>query len=337
MQRALFSVVVPAFNEEASIGALIADLRRLMVRIEGDFEVLVVDDGSSDDTFAIAQRAASEDSRFRTVRLSRNFGHQAALSAGIARATGDAVITMDADGQHPVPVVAQMVEKWRQGYDVVYGVMTDRPSESWFKRTSSDGFYRLLDRISDTPMPRNAGDFRLMDRQVVDHLLRMPERHQYLRGMVSWLGFRQVGVPYSCEARHGGASSYTLARMTKLAGDALFSFSTWPLRAGLKVGLVVSLVAILLGFQTIGMRLLSHTVPGWATIVVVIALLGGVQLIVLGVIGEYVGRIYEEVKARPLYATRSDDPVRADLRTSVMSDPVGALPGSRPVGSALSE
>jgi dolichol-phosphate mannosyltransferase len=307
----LFSVVVPAFNEEASLGALVEDLTLMMDEVDARFEVLVVDDGSRDSTYRIAQQAQQADPRFRALRLSRNFGHQAALTAGIARANGDAVITMDADRQHPVGVVLEMIDRWREGYDVVYGVMTDRPSESRFKRASSDGFYRVIDRVSDTPMPRNAGDFRLLDRQVVDVLLRMPERNRYLRGMVSWLGFSQVGVPYSCGVRQGGTSSYTLRRMVKFAGDALLSFSLWPLRAGLKLGFLVSLVSILFGFLTVAMRLMSHTVPGWATIVVVMSFLGGVQLIVLGVVGEYVGRIYEEVKSRPLYVVREDRPDRS--------------------------
>jgi dolichol-phosphate mannosyltransferase len=282
-----------------------------MDRLDGPTEVVIVDDGSRDDTYNIARAAQERDPRFRALRLSRNFGHQVALTAGLARSRGDAVVTMDGDRQHPVETVLEMTERWREGYDVAYGVMTDRPSESAFKRASSNGFYRLIAKLSDTPMPHNAGDFRLMDRQVVDALLRMSERNRYIRGMVSWLGFSQVGVPYVCGTRHGGASSYTWRRMLTFAGNALLSFSIWPLRAGLKLGFAVSLVSVLFGLATIAMRLMSHTVPGWATIVVVTSFLGGVQLIVLGVVGEYVARIYEEVKGRPLYVIREERPLLA--------------------------
>jgi dolichol-phosphate mannosyltransferase len=316
MTHVKFSIVIPAYNEGESINALVEDLVWLMDRLDGPAEVIIVDDGSRDDTFDLARQAELADDRFRALQLSRNFGHQVALTAGVAQSRGDAVITMDGDRQHPVVTVLDMVERWEEGFDVVYGVMVDRPSESAFKRVSSNSFYRFIDRISDTPMPRNAGDFRLMDRQVVDALLRMPERNRYIRGMVSWLGFSQAGVPYVCGVRHGGTSSYTLRRMVKFASDALLSFSSWPLRVSLKFGLAVSAVSVLFGLLTIVMRLMSHTVPGWATIVVVVSLLGGVQLMVLGVIGEYVARIYDEVKGRPLYVLRegrrtfTDIPVR---------------------------
>ena len=302
-----YSIVLPAFNESASLPAMLADLRWLMEQLDGKSEVIFVDDGSKDDTFSLLQKAESEDPRVRCLKLSRNFGHQVALTAGLAHARGDAVITMDADRQHPVETVLEMVDEWRAGYDVVYGVMTDRPSESRFKRLSSNGFYRVIDRLSETPMPRNAGDFRLMDRVVVDALMQMPERNRYIRGMVSWLGFAQTGVPYSCGVREGGVSSYTVRRMLSFASDALLSFSISPLRLGLKLGFAVSIVALVFGLITIVMRLLSHTVPGWATIVVVMSFLGGIQLMVLGVVGEYVGRIYEEVKRRPL--SFLEDPV----------------------------
>jgi dolichol-phosphate mannosyltransferase len=212
---------------------------------------------------------------------------------------------MDADRQHPVQTVLEMASHWRNGYDVAYGTMTDRSSESAFKRTTSDAFYKLINRMSETPMPPNAGDFRLLDRQVVDAFLRMPERNRYIRGMISWLGFEQVGVPYTCAPRHGGQSTYTVRRMIKFAVDALLSFSTWTLRAGLALGFIISGLSVLFGLTTIAMRLTSQTVPGWATIVVVVCFLGGAQLMVMGVIGEYVNRIYDEVKNRPLYVTQN--------------------------------
>lgn len=303
-----YSIVIPAYNEGESLEALIADLDWLMQRLDGPAEVLIVDDGSRDDTYAVARAVQDRDPRFRALRLSRNFGHQVALTAGVTRARGQAVVTMDGDRQHPVSAVLEMSARWREGYDVAYGVMTDRPSETAFKRFTSNSFYRVIDRVSDTPMPRNAGDFRLMDRQVVDALLRMSERNRYIRGMVSWLGFSQVGVPYVCGTREGGSSSYTLSRMLKFASDALLSFSSWPLRAGLKLGFAVSFLAVLFGLATIVMRLTERTVPGWATIVVVMSFMGGIQLIVLGIVGEYVARIYEEVKNRPLFVLREERP-----------------------------
>ena len=300
-----YSIVVPAYNESESLPALVEDLVWLMGQLDGTCEVLIVDDGSSDDTYEILRSAQETDPRFRAIRLSRNFGHQVALTAGLVRSRGAAVVTMDADRQHPVLAVLEMAKQWRNGYDVAYGVMTDRPSESAFKKATSDAFYKLINRMSDTPMPPNAGDFRLLDRQVVDAFLRMPERNRYIRGMISWLGFEQVGVPYACAPRHGGQSTYTVRRMVKFAVDALLSFSTWTLRAGLALGFIISGLSVLFGLTTILMRVTSQTVPGWATIVVVVCFLGGAQLMVMGVIGEYVNRIYDEVKNRPLFVTQN--------------------------------
>ncbi len=299
-----YSIVVPAFNEAESLSALIKDLSWLMGELDGTCEVLIVDDGSSDGTYEIVRQAQAADPRFRPIRLSRNFGHQVALTAGLVRSRGAAVVTMDADRQHPVEAVLEMAKHWRNGYDVAFGVMIDRPSESAFKKATSDGFYKLINRMSETPMPPNAGDFRLLDRQVVDAFLRMPERNRYIRGMISWLGFEQVGVPYTCAPRHAGRSTYTLRRMIRFAADALLSFSNWTLRAGLALGSVVSVLAVLFGLVTIIMKVSSQTVPGWATIVVAVSFLGGVQLMVIGVIGEYVSRVYEEVKNRPLFVTQ---------------------------------
>jgi len=299
-----YSIVVPAYNESESISALIEDLVALMGELDGTCEVLIVDDGSTDDTYEIARAAAEKDPRFRPIRLSRNFGHQVALTAGMVRSRGAAVVTMDADRQHPAETVLEMAKHWRNGYDVAYGVMVGRPSESAFKRVTSDAFYKLINAMSDTPMPANAGDFRLLDRQVVDAFLRMPERSRYIRGMISWLGFEQVGVPYTCAPRHGGKSTYTPSRMIKFAADAILSFSTSTLRLGLALGFIISGLSVLFGLVTIVMRLTSQTVPGWATTVVTVSFLGGAQLMVMGIIGEYVSRIYDEVKSRPLFVTQ---------------------------------
>lgn len=299
-----YSIVVPAYNEAESLPALIKNLLWLMGELDGTCEVLIVDDGSSDGTYETVRAAQAKDPRFRPIRLSRNFGHQVALTAGLVRSRGAAVVTMDADRQHPVEAVLEMAKHWRNGYDVAYGVMIDRPSESAFKKATSDGFYKLINRMSKTPMPPNAGDFRLLDRQVVDAFLRMPERNRYIRGMISWLGFEQVGVPYTCAPREAGRSTYTLRRMVRFASDALLSFSNWALRMGLALGFLISGLSVLFGLTTIVMKMTAQTVPGWATIVVAVSFLGGAQLMVLGVIGEYVNRVYEEVKNRPLFVTQ---------------------------------
>lgn len=324
-------MVVPAFNEAESLPEVFADLRWLMDRLDGPCEVLVVDDGSGDDTYLLAAAEQASDPRFRALQLSRNFGHQVALTAGVTHARGAAVVTMDADRQHPVEVVLEMARLWRAGADVVYGVMTSRPSESALKRHSSDAFYRLLARVGDTPMPANAGDFRLLDRAVVDAFLQMPERSRYLRGMISWLGFTQVGVPYTCAPRHGGRSSYTLRRMLQLAFNAIVSFSTWPLRLGVVVGGGLASLALLFGLLTVVVKVTAGTVPGYATNVVLLSFLGGMQLMLLGAVGEYVGRIYQEVKGRPLYVLRTPgtgsprpEPVRALARADVEHGPTGA-------------
>jgi glycosyltransferase involved in cell wall biosynthesis len=326
----VYSIVIPAFNEAASLPALIEDLGWLMARLDGPAEAIIVDDGSSDETLKILEAAQLGDPRIRPLSLSRNFGHQVALTAGLAHARGAAVVTMDADGQHPVATVLEMSQVWRAGYDVAYGVMTSRPSETAFKRYTSDTFYRVLNRVSDTPMPSNAGDFRLLDRRVVDAFLAMPERSRYLRGMFSWLGFRQTAVPYTCGPRVGGRTTYTVRRMVRFASDAMLSFSTWPLRVGLQIGFVVSALSILFGLVTIGMRLTSATVPGWATIVVVVSFLGGVQLTLLGVMGTYIGRIYDEVKGRPLFILREGEADRAVLRRSVDLEVGHPVPAERP-------
>jgi len=298
----VISVVLPVYNEEESLVVLAARLTGVLTEIGETFEVLLVDDGSSDDSYAIMETLVERDSRFRAISLSRNFGHQVALTAGLDLAAGQAVITMDADLQHPPEVIRDLVSRWNEGFDVVYGVMRSRESESRFKRWSSDVFYKVLSRLVDTPMEANAGDFRLMDRAVVEVLRRMPERNRYLRGIVAWVGFRQVGVNYDCGPRHAGRSSYTFARMLRLGVDAVISFSIVPLRFVLSIGMFASLISVLVGLSSIIARVGGfYTVPGWTTVVVVTTLLGGMQLVVLGLMGEYVGRIYDEVKQRPLY------------------------------------
>lgn len=297
-----FSIVIPSFNERDSLAAMSERLTAVMATVGEPFEVIFVDDGSSDNSFAVMKMIAAEDSRFRAVQLARNFGHQVALTAGLDIASGQAVITLDGDLQHPPEVIPEMIDRWRDGFDIVYGVMTSRESETKFKRYSSDLFYRLLDKLVDIPMTANAGDFRLADRAVVDVLRGMPERNRYLRGMFSWVGFRQVGVEYACAPRHAGKSSYTLSKMLRLGLDAVVGFSVVPLRVVLSLGLFASMISLLVGLSSVVTRIAGlYTVPGWTTVVVVTTFLGGIQLIVLGLMGEYIGRIYDEVKQRPLY------------------------------------
>lgn len=306
----LLSIVVPVHNEEGSLPLLRQRLCAVLAEIGSTAEILLVDDGSSDDSLAVMERIAAEDSRFRAISLSRNFGHQVALTAGFDLCRGSAVITMDADLQHPPELIPQMLDLWRQGYDVVYGVMRSRDSETRRKRWTSDGFYWLLSKLVDVEMPANAGDFRLVDRQVVDVLRSMPERNRYLRGLFAWMGFRQTGIEYDCAPREKGSSSYTLTKMVRLGLNAVVGFSTLPLRVFLTFGAFAALAAMVLGVSSLAVKLLGlYTVPGWTTVVVAATFLGGMQLLVIGLMGEYVGRIYDEVRQRPLYLLRQTSDV----------------------------
>ena len=301
----LLSIVVPVHDEQESIEELV---RRVLEAVEAlpdtDPELLLVDDGSRDASYAMMVALSGRDPRVKVVQLARNFGHQVALTAGIELARGDAVVLMDADLQHPPELIADFVRLWREGNDIVYGVMQARP-EGWFKRVTAQVFYGLLRRMTKVEMPAAAGDFRLVDRVAVDAFLAMRERDRYLRGMFAWLGFRQVGVDYVPPPRYAGRSKYTVRKMARLAFDGIFSFSTYPLRVVLVVGLVVSAVSFLVGVASLVSKFTgAHVVPGYVTIVDVVTFLGGIQLIVLGGIGEYIGRIYEEVKRRPLYVVR---------------------------------
>jgi glycosyltransferase involved in cell wall biosynthesis len=304
-EKQTFSIVVPIHDEQESLEEL---ARRLAAALDAlpdlDAEVILVDDGSRDASYPMMVALAGRDSRLKVVQLSRNFGHQVALTAGIELASGDAVVVMDGDLQHPPELIAEFVRLWREGNDIVYGVMQARP-EGWFKRTTASAFYGLLRRLTKVDMPAAAGDFRLVDRVAVDAFVSMRERDRYVRGMFAWLGFRQAGVDYVPPPRYAGRSKYTVRRMARLAFDAIFSFSIYPLRIALGFGLVVSLISFVVGVVSgISKYVGIYTVPGWATIVVVTTFIGGIQLVVLGVIGEYIGRIYEEVKRRPLYVVR---------------------------------
>jgi glycosyltransferase involved in cell wall biosynthesis len=301
--RRKLSLVVPCFNEQAVIETTHQRLRSLLDSLSVlDSEIVYVDDGSLDGTLPLLESIQRGDERVRLLALSRNFGHQIAVSAGLQAAAGDAVVLMDADLQDPPELIPDMVARWREGADVVYGVREARAGETWFKRLSANLFYRLINRLSGTPIPIDTGDFRLMDRRVVDAVLAMPERDRFLRGMVAWAGFRQVPIRYRREARTAGETKYPLRRMLRFAADGLLSFSLVPLRLAVYLGLVASAMALLGICYALVLRLFTDVwVPGWTLLFIAVLFLGGVQLLSLGVIGEYLGRVYWEVKRRPLY------------------------------------
>jgi polyisoprenyl-phosphate glycosyltransferase len=302
--HATYSVVIPIHDEQETLQELYRRLVDVLPLLDGSAEVLLVDDGSSDLSYPLMLELHSRDPRFKVIQLSRNFGHQLAITAGIELSRGEAVVVMDGDLQHPPELLPDLAARWREGYDVVYGVMTERP-EGWLKRSTARVYYQLLRRLASVEIPAAAGDFRLADRRVIEAFRAMPERNRFVRGMFAWLGFRQIAVPYAVPARFGGSSKYTLRRMIRLATDGLVSFSTAPLRLALDLGFIVSALAFLFGIATLITKLAgSFLVPGWLTIVLVTTFIGGIQLIVIGVVGEYVGRIYDEVKARPLYLVR---------------------------------
>jgi polyisoprenyl-phosphate glycosyltransferase len=299
----LVSVVVPCYNEEEVLPETHRELVATLEQLQDiDFEILYVDDGSTDATERVLKVLYDSDSRVRVIRLSRNFGHQAALTAGLTNASGDAVVVIDADLQDPPATILEMVALWRSGYDVVYGVRTEREGETRFKLWTAKIFYRIVNRLSALEVPLDAGDFRLLDRKVVQALLAMPERDRFLRGMVTWTGFRQVAVMYARASRRAGSSKYPLWKMMRFALDALLSFSFTPLRIAIWLGLI-SIAAALGGIvYALVVRLYTTDwVRGWASIFIAVLFLGGIQLITLGIVGEYIGRIYAEVKRRPLY------------------------------------
>jgi polyisoprenyl-phosphate glycosyltransferase len=297
----VISVVAPVYNEVATLAEL---HRRLTAVLEplGPYEIVLVDDGSADGSWELLLGLSTRDARLRLVRLSRNFGHQAALSAGLDAARGDAVVLMDADLQDPPEVIPELVARWHDGFDVVYAVRGQREGEGRLRLAAIALFYRLLRRMTTTAIPENAGDFRLLSRRAADAIVAMPERARFLRGMTSWIGFRQTGVTYTRDARFAGDSKYPPSKLLRLALDGITSFSTVPIRVvtGLGFALVVFCVGVLA--WTLYVRFFtSHHPQGWTSVIAVVLLLGGVQLLSLGVIGQYVARIFDETKQRPLY------------------------------------
>jgi len=297
-----YSIVVPIHDEAELLPELYERLRAVLDGLDGPWELILVDDGSTDGSYALMVELHRRDPRVRVLRFSRNFGHQLALTAGLDRARGEAVLTMDGDLQHPPEAIPEFVARWREGHDVVYGVIAERAGQNWFKRQTAAIFYRTLKRMTETEVPASAGDFRLVDRGALEAFKALRESNRYVRGMFSWIGYRQTAVRFASVPRPAGRSKYTPRRMLKLATDAIVGFSTLPLRLALNLGFAVSLLSIVLGLSAIGTKITGgFAVPGWTSIMVLVGLVGGIQLIVIGVIGEYIGRIYDEVKQRPLY------------------------------------
>jgi len=303
-QAPTLSVVIPIFNEEETLAALFARLSAALIATGESFEVIFVNDGSRDGSERMLREFHSRDPRFKSIHFSRNFGHQTAITCGFDHARGQAVVAMDGDLQDPPEVLPDLIARWREGYEVVYAVRQKR-KEGLLKRSAYKGFYWLLRKVSYLDIPLDSGDFSLIDRRVVDLLASMPERNRFVRGLRTWVGFRQVGYEYAREARFAGQSKYNLAKLFKLAFDGLVSYSYVPLRLVSNVGLLVSASALVYMGYLLLARLFGGTpIEGWTSTVVIVLFLGGVQLLSLGVIGEYVGRIFEEVKQRPHYVVR---------------------------------
>jgi dolichol-phosphate mannosyltransferase len=305
MESAKYSIVIPLYNEEGIIPLLVERLQEIMAKMDGPAEVVMVDDGSVDSTYRLAQAASDKDSRFKLIQFSRNFGHQVAITAGMDATSGDAVIVMDADLQDPPYVVLEMIEKWKEGYEVVYGRRQHREGERLFKTATASAFYNLLHRIADIETPVDVGDFRLVDRKALNAFLQMRENNRYVRGMFSWVGFRQTGVSYTREERYAGTTHYTLSKMVKLASNGILGFSTAPLRLALSAGVFLAIASVIYGVVVIALKLAGvSVVPGYASLLFAVTFLSGIQLAVMGMVGLYVGRIYDEARARPLYVVR---------------------------------
>ena len=321
----VYSLVIPIYNEEAVLPLLLRRLDALMDALDGPAEAILVDDGSRDASPIVLEARARDDARYRFIRLSRNFGHQVAITTGMARAAGRAVIVMDADLQDPPEVVLDLVAKWKEGVQVVYAERTARAGESYFKRLTADLFYRLLGGLSEVEIPRNVGDFRLVDRKALDAFLAMPERDRFVRGMFAWVGFRQAVVKFDRPPRAAGETKYSLAKMLHLAASGVVTFSDAPLRLALWAGLAISSLAILYGLYVIAMWTMSADFArGWSSLAVLVTFLGGANMLMTGVLGVYVGRIYAEVKRRPLYVIEREAGFAAPADQTASRDEVAA-------------
>ena len=302
-ELSLLSVVAPVYNEADTLRAF---CERTVAALGGlPFELILVDDGSTDGSAEILDEVAAADPRMRVLSLSRNFGHQTALTAGLEHASGEAVTMIDADLQDPPELIPELLDWWRKGSDVVVAVRETREGETRFKLATASWFYRLMGRVAQIDVQQNAGDFRLLSRRALDALLAMPERNRYIRGMTAWVGFTQTAVPYERAARHSGSTKFSSTKMLRFSLDAVASFSYVPLQIATLLGFLFALIAFLGIPVAIGFRIAGEFVPGVTTTVIAVLLLGGIQLMAIGISGEYIGRIYDEVKRRPLYVVRS--------------------------------
>ncbi len=300
--RRSITFVIAAFNEQDALPLMHARLAKVMDALDADAQVLYVDDGSRDRTWDVMQQLAAEDPRVGLLRLARNFGKELALTAGLDHVDADAAMVLDADGQDPPELAPQFVAKWREGYDVVYGTRSRRDGETWLKRVTAAAFYRVMGRLSDTTIPRDTGDFRLVSRRVLDALRQMRERQRFMKGLFAWVGFRQVSFPYERAPRVAGGSKFNYWRLWNLAIEGITGFSTVPLRMATYVGVLTAMAAFAWGLWIIARTVLwGDPVQGWPSLMTAMLFLGGLQLVALGIVGEYLGRLYVEVKQRPLY------------------------------------
>ena len=303
MNQAILSIVVPLYNEQEVLPETYHRLKTVMDSIGEPYEVIMVNDGSRDRTAEMAKELCRENPDFKLLNFSRNFGHQTAITAGMDYASGRAIVVIDADLQDPPEIIPEMIAKWKEGYEVVYGKRISRKGETFFKTFTARTFYRLLNKLTDVKIPTDVGDFRLIDAKVKEALLRVPEHNRYVRGLISWLGFRQTEVEFVRDPRFAGETKYPLSKMLKLAVDGITSFSYKPLKVSIGIGTFLSAFSLVFALTVVILRAfnISTMEPGWASLMVVMLFFFGIVLVMLGIIGEYIGRIFEEVKGRPLY------------------------------------
>lgn len=337
MASVTFSIIAPIYNEVVNLPELYRRVSEVMNSTGEFWELILVDDGSTDGSTDLIHQYAEQDPHVRPVIFARNFGHQIAVTAGLDYSCGEAVVIIDSDLQDPPEVILDLIEKWREGYEIVYAVREEREGESWFKLFTAGLFYRLIYRITDVDIPLDTGDFRLLDRKVVSVLNQMRERHRFLRGMSSWVGFRQVGVPYRRAARFAGQTKYPFRKMLRLAITAITGFSYFPLQVATVIGFISAGISILTIPVVVAMRLAGNQAFfGQATTLIAVLFLGGVQLISLGILGEYVGRLYDEAKGRPLYIVREaphDSPLPPAGQTDRRSDRAVSQPANKPTSN----
>jgi dolichol-phosphate mannosyltransferase len=301
-----FSVVVPIFNEEEVLSPFYERLKNVMNSLNEDYEIIFVNDGSTDHSMEELQKLSQSDPNVKIIEFSRNFGHQIAITAGLDHTNGQAIIIMDGDLQHPPEVIPKLIQKWKEGYEVVYTVKKETKDAGFFKNISASVFYSLMNKIGNIRIPKHGADFRLVDQKVLESLKLLRERSRFMRGLVNWVGYSQTSVEFEADARYAGATKYSLKRMIQFALDGITSFSSFPLRISTYFGFLVSAMSFLYAAFAIYARLFTQiALPGWTSILVAVLFLGGVQLITIGLLGEYIGRIYDEVKQRPLYLIKN--------------------------------